>query len=151
MELKNRTVEEVAAEIEKLIGIMDPNQPYSVDAIKADVDQAEVDALLKLLHIRSQLVEKFKAVFNVVDSIEASVKAKRFPAGTYGITNPLKISAVTSKVYDMKGILEILKDKFDDIEPYVIPDLKNKTVEEIVGTQPKLVTTVKGTNRHSFK
>jgi len=151
MEIKNRTVEEVAVEIENLIEKLNPNQPYSVDALRADVDKVEVEALLKLLHIRSQLMDKFKVVFNVVDAIETSVKAKRLPAGSYGLTNPLKVAATKNTVYDMKGILNVLKEKFEDIEPYVIPDIKNSTVDEIINSQPQLVSTVRGSNRHTFK
>lgn len=151
MEIKNKTVEEVAVEIQKLIDIINPDQPYGPDAIKADVDEKELQALIKLLHIRGQIIDKFKAVFNVVDTIEANVKAKKFPIGTYGMTNPLKVTPFATSVVDNVKLMDIIKSKFEVIDPYVIPNTKNKDVEEIIKNNPALVTKEKGSNRHSFK
>ena len=150
MNIKEKTLDEVAVVVEKLIEKIHPDQPYPETAIKEMVDDETGKALMELLSIRGQLVERFKGVFNVIDSIETNVKAKKFPVGTYGISYPLKITMVQkTEVYTDK-VMQAIKDaKLNPID-YMVLDLKNTTIAEMISKNKNFTVKVPNYNKHNF-
>lgn len=150
MDIKGKTLEEVSEHVAKVIAAINPEQPFPPTAIQASVDQDTYNALIDLLSIRSQLNERFKGVFKMIDSIEENIKAKAFPTGKYGVAYTLKITQVQKTQVHTDLIVQAIKDAKLDIQDYSILDLKNKYVEDLIKNNNQFSSKVPNYNKHTF-
>lgn len=150
MNIKEKTLDEVATVVENLIGKIHADQPYPESAIKEMVDDETGKALMELLSIRGQLVERFKGVFNVIESIEENIKRKKFPVGTYGVSYPLKVTAVQKTEIFTDKVVEAIKNSNLNIMDYMILDVKNPAVVKIINSNNSFTAKVPNYNKHTF-
>lgn len=150
MNIKDKTLDEVSAEVSKLLSVFNPEQKYSETALQAIVDQETTIALTGLLSIRGQLIERFKGVFNVIESIENGIKAKSLPVGTYGVAYPLKVTMVQKTVVYEDKIVDAIKAAELNIQDYMVLDLKNDYVVDLVKKNKNFSAKVPNYNKHTF-
>lgn len=150
MDIKGKTLEEVSKHLEKLIQEINPNAPFPETAISAHVDKDTYNALVEVLSIRGQLMERFKGVFNILETIETNIKNKKFPVGTYGMAFPLKVTMVQKTVVNTDLIVKAIEDAGLDIKDYSVLDLKNKYVEDLIKNNKQFSTKVPNYNKHTY-
>lgn len=150
MNIKDKTIEDVAARVQELLDKYQPKQPYGENAIQATVDKDTHDALIELLSIRGQLAERFKGVINLIDSIETNIKEKKLPIGTYGVVYPLKVSMVQQTVVFTDKVVKAIEESGDDIQKYMVLDLKNTYVADLIKSNPKFTTKEPNYTKHKF-
>lgn len=153
MNIQDKSIETVADEVSRLLNLFDPDTTYPQGSPKSAVDSTTSSALQELLNIRGQIVDRIKSVTSLIDTIEAKVKEKQLPAGTYGLVYPLVVTSVAkTTIFDNLVIAEINKLGLTATD-YMVLDHKNKTVKKVIEDNPScsLKEAGAGANRHSFK
>ena len=150
MNIKDKTIDQVAARVETLLEKFCPQQPYSATAVPEIVDKETYEALIELLSINGQLTERFKGVINLMDSIKENIKKKNLPAGKYGVTYPLKVSAVQKTEVYVDKVIKAIEEANLDVKDYMVLDLKNAYVENLVKNNPSFSGKTPNYNKHTF-
>ncbi len=151
MDISNQTLEQITKHLHDLVTHLHVEQPFAQSAKLAEVTAEDTKALEELLNLRGQLMDRFKAAFALVDLIEDKVKAKKFPAGTYGIVHQLKVTNVWNTEVNANLVIQTLKEKGLNPMDFMVLNTKDYYISKLVKDNPDFSNKVAGSNRHSFK
>ena len=138
------TIEEIQNKVRDLV--------HHLKTVERNSKQTD-EQVTKLLNLRGQLLDRFKPVIQTIEVIEAEIKALKLPAGTYGLTYPLKVASTKTKVvFDSKVFhkLETMGYKPLDFAKVNTKDplVQGLLEEDILG---ELYEEKVGSSKHYFK